>query len=112
MIAPCASQYIPNKTTVCRLVEKFMETGSVYDRKHVRPVTVLTNDMVCTVEGMLSQSPCKSLRRYLMESDLSKASGHRGTKRLTLRPLNFNQLETFDTAVTVQYYQWFKCFCV
>jgi hypothetical protein len=41
---------VPSKTTIFRLVEKFRETGSVCDRKHVRPVIVLTHDMVCIVQ--------------------------------------------------------------
>jgi hypothetical protein len=42
---------------------KNLRKWSVWDGKHVRPVTVLTHDMVNTVEETLTQSPCRSSRR-------------------------------------------------
>lgn len=52
---------------------------SVWDGKHVRPVTVLTYDMVNNVEEMVTQSPRKSLRRLWREIGLHKANWHWAT---------------------------------
>jgi hypothetical protein len=37
---------VPNKTTIHRLVTKFRDRRSVYDRKHVRRRRVLTGDQL------------------------------------------------------------------
>jgi hypothetical protein len=59
------SDMFQKKTTVFRQVEKFMETGNVCDRKHVRIVTFLTHDRAGIVEGTLSKLPHKSFRILL-----------------------------------------------
>jgi hypothetical protein len=51
-------------------VDKFRETGSVCDRKHVKTVTFLAYDRVHIVEVKLSQMPHISLRILFRETGL------------------------------------------
>jgi hypothetical protein len=44
---------VPDKSKMVRLAEKIMKT-QYCDRKHVRPVIVLTHDMVCISEKRLT----------------------------------------------------------
>jgi hypothetical protein len=52
-----------------RLAEKFMETQCC-DRKHVKPVIVLTYDTACISEKRLNCWPCKFLRRLTRKNGL------------------------------------------
>jgi hypothetical protein len=47
---------VPNKTTIHRLVTKFLDIGSVFDRKHVWRRTVLTGEALRNGEGTLTNN--------------------------------------------------------
>jgi hypothetical protein len=60
----------------------------VWDRKHVGPATVLTHDVVNTVEETLTLSPCRSLRRLSRKIGLSETSCYQAIRQLKLTVLS------------------------
>jgi hypothetical protein len=55
---------VRNKTTVHRLVTKFRDTGSVFDRKCVRSRTVLTGETLRNLEETLALSTTTLLQQF------------------------------------------------
>ena len=62
----------PHSDTVCKLVNRFRETGSVRDRKPQR-THVLTEEKLDEIGQTLDPSPRKSLSRLSQETDVSQS---------------------------------------
>jgi hypothetical protein len=54
---------VPNKSTIQRLVERFRESGSIYEKCRSGRPSVLSNDSLEYIRARLLQSPRKSLRK-------------------------------------------------
>ena len=77
---------VPSREAVRLLVNKFRETGSIFDKKRNIKWHVLTEQKLEEIGDRLENSPQKSLRRLAQESDISKASAWKATKLLKLKP--------------------------
>ena len=64
----------PHRDTVCKLVNRFRETGSVLDRKPQRTRNVLTEENLDEIGQTLQRSPRKSLSRLSQETSVSQFS--------------------------------------
>jgi hypothetical protein len=76
---------LPNRKTICRIITKFEETGSVCDRKHNRRRTVLNDDTLEDVRLSLLQPPSKSLQQLSQQKNVSLGSAHQAVHLLHLR---------------------------
>ncbi|PSN38302.1 hypothetical protein C0J52_19165 [Blattella germanica] len=62
--------YVPNKSTIHRLVGKVRETGIFADKKRNRKRTVLTEEKLDDIGACFEQSPHKSLSKLAQQSKL------------------------------------------
>ncbi|KAJ4448897.1 hypothetical protein ANN_00289 [Periplaneta americana] len=77
---------LPGRTTIHRLVNKLRETGSLLDKKHNKPRTVLTEETLDNIRQALERSPTKSLRRLSQQMEISYGSVRMAMKLLKLKP--------------------------
>lgn len=83
----CFSSEPPKAETISRLVKKFEETGSVHDRdRSGRPLSIVTEETVETVEKMLVDSPNTSIRVGARELGISNTSFHTAARKTGFRP--------------------------
>ena len=76
-----------NHTTVCRLIKRFQETGSVADRERCGRRKSATNEKTSSmVLANVARSPVKSVRKISQELTISKSSVHRVLKTLKFHP--------------------------
>ena len=69
---------VPQRHTITSIYQKFLETGSVEDRRirSGRPSTI-TNDRINEVEEALNREPQTSVRKIGREMNISKDKAHR-----------------------------------
>jgi hypothetical protein len=67
---------VPNKTIIHRPVIKFRDRENVYERKHVRHWTVLTDETLRNAEEKPARWQQKSLRRLSQQSGLMFENEH------------------------------------
>jgi hypothetical protein len=65
---------VPNESTVSRLVNRFLDTGSVQDRNRSSPISVLSDDSLDDFLHTLLRSPRNLLRKRYLQSALSHGS--------------------------------------
>jgi hypothetical protein len=75
---------VPNKSTIQRLVERFLETESIDEKRRSGRRPVLSNDSLEDIRARLLQSPKKSLRKLFQQTGMTCGSVQRATKRLKL----------------------------
>ena len=76
-----------NHTTVCRLIKRFQETGSVADRERCGRRKSATDEATSTmVLANVARSPVKSVRKISQELTISKSSVHRILKTQKFHP--------------------------
>ena len=72
---------VPHHNAVCNLVNKFRETGSVYDAKCCgRPAKLSEEKLLDICDNML-QSPSKSLQKLAQQHDIGLATAHKAVRR-------------------------------
>jgi transposase len=77
---------VPNKSTIQRLVERFLETGSIGEKRRSGRPSVLSNDSLEDIRARLLQFPRISLRKLSQQTGMTYGSVQRATKRLKLHP--------------------------
>jgi transposase len=77
---------VPDKSTIQRLVERFLETGSIGEKRLSGRPSVLSDDSLEDIRARLLQSPRKSLRKLSQQTGMTYGSVQRVTKRLKLHP--------------------------
>jgi hypothetical protein len=104
---------VPNKLAICRLVNRFRDTGSVQDRNRSGRPSVFSDDSLDDIRQILLPSPPKSLRKYYLQSWLSYGSVYKATKVLKLHPYRvhvMHELKEPDKGKLLQYCRWFTHF--
>ena len=89
----------PHRDTVCKLVNRFRETGSVLDRKPQR-THVLTEGELDERGQTLERSPRKSLNRLSQDTGVSQFSAWKATTLSKLKPYKITvvqELQPRDT---------------
>ena len=76
---------VPSRETVRLLVNKFRETGSIFDKKINVKRRVLTGQKLEEIGERFENSPQKSLRRLAQETDISKALARKKSKNFILK---------------------------
>ena len=72
---------VPHHNAVHNLVDKFWETGSVYDAECCgRPAKLLEEKLLNISDSML-QSPSKSLQKLAQQHDIGLATAHKAVRR-------------------------------
>jgi transposase len=76
----------PNKSTIQRLVGRFLETGSIGEKRRSGRPSVLSNYSLEDIRARLLRSPRKSLSKLFQQAGMTCGSVQRATKRLKLHP--------------------------
>ena len=84
---------VPSREEFRLLVNKFRETGSIFDKKRNVKRRVLTEQKLEEIGERLENSPQKSLRRLAQETDISKASAWKAIKLLKLKSYKVNVVQ-------------------
>jgi transposase len=77
---------VPNKSTIQCLVERFLKTGSIGEKRRSGRPSVLSNDSLEDIRARLLHSPRKSLRKLSQQTGMTYGSVQRAKKRLKLHP--------------------------
>ena len=104
---------VPNKSTISRVVRNFRETGSVYDKTRCRKSTVLTQQKLAEVQGILKETPQTSLSKLQKQCSLSYGSANRATKILHMHSYKYAMVQETngpDLAARTTYCKWFLQF--
>jgi transposase len=104
---------VPNKSTIQRLVERFLETGSTGEKSRSSRLSVLSNDSLEDIRARLLQYPRKSLRKLSQQTGMTYGSVQRATKRFKLHPYRVqvcHELKDIDKEERMSYCRWFRQF--
>jgi hypothetical protein len=97
---------VPSKSTIQRLVEFFLETGSIGEKRLSGRHPVLSNDSLEDIRAHLLQSPGKSLRKLSQQTEMTYGSIQRATERLKLHPYRVpvcHELKEIDKEKRMRY---------
>ena len=99
-------------STVCRLIQRFQETGSVADRKRSgRPKSVTNEETSTLVLANVVKSPKKSVRRLCQEFEISKSSVHNILKIHKFHPYKVHLVQALhgdDTDRRMEFCEWMR----
>jgi len=99
-----------NHTTVCRLIKRFQETGSVADRERCGRRKSATDEETSTmVLANVGRSPVKSVRKISQELTISKSSVHRILKTQKFHPYKVHLVQALhgdDTDRRLEFCEW------
>lgn len=104
---------VPNKSTICRLIQRFRDTGNVMDRKRNRSATVLKEDKLLEIQEVLKHSPETSLSKLHQQCNVSLSSAYVATKKLKMRSYKWQtvqELKTPDRGARIHFCRWFRSF--
>jgi hypothetical protein len=65
---------VPNKSTIQSLIERFLETMSIGEKRRSGHLSVLSNDSLEYIRARLLQSPRKSLKRLSQQTRMTHGS--------------------------------------
>ena len=102
----------PHRNTACNLVDKFQETGSVYNAECCGRPAKLSKEKLLDISDSLLQSPSKSLQKLAQQHDIGLATAHKAVRRqLKLFPYKImavQELKTTDHEKRLCYCRWFN----
>ena len=105
---------VPHCNTVHNLVDKFQETGSVYDAKRCGRSAKLLVEKLLDISDSMLQSPSKLLRKLAQQHDIGLATAHKAIReQLKLFPYKImavQELKTTDHEKRLCYCRWFNRF--
>jgi hypothetical protein len=98
-----------NRSTICRLVKRFRETGSVQDRNRSDRLSVLSDDSLDDIRQTLLRSTQKPLRNLSLQSELCYGSGQ--IQHVSgIGWMTFRSPGTYIVFLTFSYMNiWFLC---
>ena len=101
----------PTNRSIRLINVKFQETGSESNKKHERTRTVLSTDLLTSIQNDLNQNPNLYLTRIAANNNIALGSAYTGVRKtLKLYPYKVQVLEqliTSDFSKRVNYCQWF-----
>lgn len=103
----------PTKSAIWSMKEKFINFGSIENKKRNRKTSVLTPEKLKELKESLLRSPVKGIRRRAQELKISKSSCDNGTKILNFHPYRVSvvhELLESDFEKRVEYCKWFQEF--
>lgn len=99
------------KSTVCRLIRKFQQTGSVCDKKSTGRRRTATSDIsIFNLLDRVEASPMKSIRKLAQECNTSRSTVHRILQENKYRPYKVKHLQMLhagDTEKRMRFCDWF-----
>lgn len=101
--------FVPHKSTIKRLYDKFQETGNLSDLPRSGRPSLLTEDRLTDIAAAIADSPQSSLRRLSNQSGLSFGSVRNALRANGMRPYKIRMVQNLlpsDPAARVQYCQW------
>jgi transposase len=70
-----------HRNTVRRLIEKFLETGSVLDAERSASPSKLNDKKLMDISDSMLQSPSKSLLKLAQKKDIGLATAHKAVRK-------------------------------
>ena len=105
---------VPHCNAVRNLVDKFWETGSVYDAKRCGRPAKLSEEKLLDIFDSMLQSASKSLRKLAQQHDIGFATAHKAIRRqLKVFPYKITavqEMKTTDHEKRLHYSRWFNQF--
>jgi transposase len=78
---------VPHRNAFRRLIEKFRQTGSVFDAEQSGRPSKLNDKKLMDICDSMLRSPSKSLRKLAQEKDIGLATAHKAVRaKLNLFP--------------------------